>query len=170
MRNPFSREGFGQTPDPSAYGVGQGQSAPAAVVADDRVRQALDAIGYGYSIGNDFKTFYVTIRYPDTGRSQSVQVESATQSDLGPPWRRIWSESFGLTGRLTWEKALALLADNDRRTFGAWTVAERDGQTKVWFRVSIPADSPPPVLKEAILMAAWAADEMERATTGEDIQ
>ena len=165
MRNPFDRSAFGQAPDPAAYLIGRPQAGAGA--PDERVRQALDAINCGYEIDKSSR-YHIIIRYPAEGRTQLVLVASQTTIYREREWRKVWSNAFQVTGRLSGDQALMLLSDSDKYPLGAWCIEESDGKTTVFFQISLPADAVPTELDNAMLLAAEAADDMEKNMVGTD--
>lgn len=173
MRNPFSSNPYGQTPDPSAYSFGQtpgagqaqstGQTAP-----DERVRGALVSLQYPNIVVSEYNNFHVTLKWSSDGRSQMIVINSWTTTYRGREWRKVWSEAFSVEGPLPAKQAQALLVASDRWAIGGWYAYEDAGRTGVCYQVSVPADAQPFELEDAIQMAGAAADDMEKATVGTD--
>jgi hypothetical protein len=172
MRNPFSSNAFGQTPDASAYSFGQppGDHPPPPATEgapDERVRQALEMLGFDYTV-SPLHNFRIVVSWADEGRTQAVAIGSHTSTFRGREWRQVWSDAFSVSGKLSWAQALWLLNDGDRHAFGGWCIAEDGGQTRVYYTAPVPADASSSELHDAIGMAAEQADELEKATLGTD--
>jgi hypothetical protein len=165
MRNPFSRDTFGQPPDPSAYGVSQ--AAMGAVAPDERVRRALEATDYPYTLTPNHN-FNVTLNYTSQGRTQVVYIASGTQTLRDQEWRRVWSWALTVPGSLGWDQALALLDEDNVPPLGSWFTSVADGKTSVGFHLRVPADATPAVLDAAIQAVAEAADDLELSSVGTD--
>jgi hypothetical protein len=169
MRNPFSRDAFGQGPDMSAYNVGQGQTGAGAVSPDERVRTALQAAGYGNPLVTEAHNFTVALNCAD-GRTQQIYIASQTQTVRGREWRRVYSWSYDAAGGLSLEQASALLDEAKTPVLGSWFTSQGDERVWVGFQIMVPADCPPEELDAAIYEVAWEADVMERASVGTDYQ
>ena len=122
MRNPFSRDAFGQGPDMSAYSVGQGQTAT-GTAPDERVRTALQAAGYSSPLVTEAHNFTVTLNCAD-GRTQQIFIASPTQTVRGREWRRVYSWAYDAAGGLSLEQAAALLDEAKTPVLGSWFLSQ----------------------------------------------
>ena len=159
----FNRSKTGQVPDQPAYLT----AAPTPNGADERVKRALDAEDFDYKISEQ-GNFRVVLRFSDEDRTQLTIINSKTRTFRGKEWRKVWSEAFDVTGRLSCDQAIELLADSDCHVFGAWCINERDGKTSVYYQVSVPADASPTELHHAISLVSSIADDMEKDILGTD--
>lgn len=167
MLNPFGRSPNDQFVNPNPFsqplGLPPATSSPAASShdADERVARALESEQFEYEI-NDNGNYRVVVKFSEDNRTQLTIIGSKTQTWRGVHWRKVWSKAFQVKGQISHKQALDLLADGDGRVFGGWCIEQSDGQTRVYYQTSVPADASPAELHHAISLVAGVADDMEK--------
>jgi hypothetical protein len=134
--------------------------------SDPRVKIALDKLKYKYILTKS-ANYELTFDLKEK-RKQVVFVNSGTEEFGKLEIRDVTSTAYKVTGKLPTEQALRLLADNDRRKWGAWRTVEDSGVTYVIYAVQLPADSPAESLDNAINAVMYTADAMEKEMSTED--
>lgn len=159
--------GLGAGPAPAQTPPAEAPEAGARQ-PDERVRQALEAVGWKYDVDRD-GDFRVIISWEEDGRSQLVFVNSATNSLGGQEVREVWSEGWRRSGD-TFPPAIAvrLLEANASYKLGAWELRRAGGVARAAFTARIPANLPAEQLQAVISTAAVTADEMEKELVGTD--
>lgn len=132
---------------------------------DASLRDNLDTSGLIYTVNPTSGQFQVKINFTDTKRHQVVCVGSFNEPiyDKSPSRiRRIWS--FGLKNP-TSDQMQDMMLRSNRVKVGAWELnRESDGTIAAFFQIKVPADCSPEDLKWYINVAAFQADEVEKAT------
>jgi hypothetical protein len=129
-------------------------------VADSRIAQQLDALGYHYDLdeGGDYR---LTFRL-EGERSQLVYVISGVEEFGAHRIREIWAPAYRAPGALIpADVANRLLEDSQTSKLGSWV---KQGDMAV-FVVKIPADASQQQLDDALDAAMRSADQMEAALT-----
>lgn len=135
---------------------------------DLRVKGWLDQAGIKYEIA-DQSQFRVVFQL-EGGRSQSVVVNSATEALGASEIREIWSvAAVSSKGGFSPEVLRALLAENQAKKLGAWSILARPEGEVAIFSAKVPADLTHEKLVDAVQAVLETADAMEkRLTRGDD--
>lgn len=134
------------------------------VTGDPRVQAVLNKLKYKATVNANRAyemTFQVNQAGMAQGRTQTVYVNSTTESFNNLEFRDVTSTAYKVQGKLPQDAALALLADNDKRKWGAWRTVEMNNETYVIYAVQIPANADETTMDNAIQAAMYTADEME---------
>lgn len=143
---------------------------PFAKKADGRVRRALESAGLPFRIDDDedFILLFETQTH-GSGRSQTVYIDSNTDWYGGMELRNVWSVGF-VADEVSENDLRKLLELNNQYRMGAWAMTkDRDGKWRVFFCVKTPGDCRAGDLRSIADYVAEAADQMERATSKDDI-
>lgn len=143
---------------------------PFAKKADGRVRRALESAGLPFRIDDDedFVLLFETQTH-GSGRSQTVYIDSNTDWYGGIELRNVWSVGF-VADEVSENDLRKLLELNNQYRMGAWAMTkDRDGKWRVFFCVKTPGDCRAGDLRSIADYVAEAADQMERATSKDDI-
>jgi hypothetical protein len=145
-----------------------GSSSSSSSNGDSRIKRQLDALGLKYEVTETgkFKVIF------DMGgdRTQLVIIYSKTYEYGGIEIREIYSTAASATDKTEYTQTtlLTLLEKNQSYKVGSWQI---DGGTSPFilqFGLRISATVSQDVLKEMLLLAARAADEMEQKLTEGD--
>ena len=139
---------------------------------DQRVKAALDQIGYKYELTADGD--YKLAPLPtEGGRTQLVYVNSNTERFGTLEIREVLSPSFLSDGPLTADLANSLLRQNHQVKLGAWRVipitqGSNSGKQLVMFAAQVAGSSDAEALRMTIRSVVLVADRMEKEVTGRD--
>lgn len=134
---------------------------------DLRVKGWLDQAGIKYEIA-DQSQFRIVFQL-EGGRSQSVVVNSATEALGASEIREVWSvAAVSGKGGFSPEVLHALLAENQAKKLGAWSILARPEGEVAIFSAKIPADLSHEKLVDAVQAVLETADAMEKRLTRAD--
>ena len=150
--------------------------------ADQRVKAALDEIGYKFELTDDNDYKLVPIQTEQTGtsadgkpiwRSQLVYVNSNTEKYGTLEIREVLSPAFLSNGPLSAAVANRLLRENNSVKLGSWRLVvinsgANAGKYLAMFAAQVSADSDPESLRLTIKSVILIADRMEKELTGAD--
>jgi hypothetical protein len=141
-------------------------TAAIAAPADARVKAALDKMGWKYDVDKD-GDFKVRIKTQE-GRSQSVNISSATRKIGNLEVRQIISAGYVSQGPLDAKIANQLLDNNAGLPMGAWSVVSVKDRSVALLVAKIDANSNADDLQMMLGMLTYGADSMEKTLTNED--
>ncbi len=133
---------------------------------DPRVARQLKAAGLDYTVDSD-GDYRVLLTFDDE-RSQVVFVNSETEFFQGMEIREVWSIAARFEGTVPQDLARALLEQNARLKFGAWSVETSGTTSVVVFRVHLDANTDGKTLRAAIEHVGIVADELEKELSEAD--
>lgn len=150
--------------------------------ADQRVKAALDSIGYKYELTdeNDYKLIPIQTEQAGTKpdgsalyRSQLVYVNSNTEKYGTLEIREVLAPAFLSNGPLSAAVANRLLRENNSVKLGSWRLVvinsgQNAGKYLAMFAAQIAADSDAESLRLTIKSVILIADRMEKELTGTD--
>ena len=151
-------------PEKPAATAAKPATAP-QIKADEQVKAALDRLKLKYGV-TDRGTYQLVFNIDK--RRQEVFVNSTVQEFNGTKIRLVTSTAFGVDGALPADKAVALLADNNKRKLGGWRTVVQSGKTYVVYAVQVPLNADDTLLRTAIAAAMQSADALEQEATGKD--
>ncbi|HVK06154.1 MAG TPA: hypothetical protein VM490_21975 [Armatimonadaceae bacterium] len=143
------------------------EAAEKQAAADPRVKAALEKLKYAFTV-NANKAYVLTFTLKDQKRTQAVFVNSSTEKYGPVEVREVTSTAYKVKGKIAADQAQRLLADNDRRKWGAWRTVEDGDATFVIYAVQLPADADAETLDNAIDAVMFTADAMENEMTKAD--
>jgi hypothetical protein len=141
-------------------------SAAIAAPADDRVKSALDKMGWKYEVDKD-GDFKVRIKTRE-GRSQSVTISSGTSKVGALEVRQIMSAGYIAKGSLDSKVANQLLSSNSGLPVGAWSVVSVKDLSVAILVAKIDANTSSENLQMMLGFLTYGADDMEKTLTNED--
>ena len=150
--------------------------------ADQRVKIALDRIGYKYELdtNNDYKLTPIHTEQTGTSadgkaiwRTQLVYVNSNTERYGTLEIREVLAPAFLSNGPLSAEVANRLLRENNSVKLGSWRLVlinsgPNSGKYLAMFAAQINADSDSESLRLTIKSVILIADRMEKELTNAD--
>lgn len=130
---------------------------------DPRVKGLLDSVGLKYEVDadGDFKL----VNEIAGGRSQAVFINSNTTRLGKLELREVWSLAAMSDRPPSRERALELLAENDRVKLGAWRLKKVRGRYLTVFAAQVPADANKMTLLLTMQAVTGTADAMEKKLT-----
>jgi hypothetical protein len=141
-------------------------AAETAPQPDSRIKEALEKLGLKYEVTKS-GNFKVVFKVQDN-RTQVVTIVSKTEKVQGLEIREISSPAYTTKGDISANVSNQLLKDSYRRKLGGWGVIRIDDDSLALFSAKVDANQSVDDLKTSILLAVYAADEMEKSLTQDD--
>ncbi|MBD2328701.1 hypothetical protein [Alkalinema sp. FACHB-956] len=138
----------------------------ASANGDQRVKAALDKMGWKYEIDQD-GDFKVVLKMKDE-RTQRAFIRSKTDSLKGLEVRQIVSPGYVAQGELSADVANQLLKASNKTKVGAWQVVQGEKRSVALFAAKVDANLKPEDLEVALMVTLYSADAMEKQLTGKD--
>ena len=154
---------FASTLTPLAQTAGAPNSKPKV---DARAETALKKTGFHYTV-TPLGNFSVPLAMKEE-RHQEVFISSYTDTFDDMETRRLWSTVWRSPEAPSTEMLSKLLMDNVPQKLGAFELAKTETGYKIMYAAKIDAHAPPAVLRAAIRLVMYAADNKEKELTGKD--